>query len=230
MPKCKNDSSSLYTGNEPSPKGLGFCAHAENLNTGKKGKDGIKYVVTKRKDGSKYWKKAGSLTKKQSKKPSKKSAKKPTKKPAKRLAFRDTPASDLYGIKSEKFNEAWFDDLPKKYINLINKLKVTGERLKKEGIKFEIIHLPANERGTFLIDFVWTKMRELHPPSKDNKFSSIVVPIRTTNEKFFAMERFYIQHFVLNKDKEIIKKIFKEDYGNKYSWTGTLGECIVLDY
>jgi hypothetical protein len=38
--------------------------YTKRAKTGKKGKDGIKYVVTKRKDGSKYWKKAGSLTKK----------------------------------------------------------------------------------------------------------------------------------------------------------------------
>ena len=29
MPNCKNDSKRSYTGEEPSPKGLGFCAHAE---------------------------------------------------------------------------------------------------------------------------------------------------------------------------------------------------------
>ena len=32
MPKCKNDPIRSYIGNEPSPKGLGYCAHAEKLN------------------------------------------------------------------------------------------------------------------------------------------------------------------------------------------------------
>lgn len=39
MPNCKNDPKRYYTGNEPSPKGLGYCAHAENVNTKKKGTD-----------------------------------------------------------------------------------------------------------------------------------------------------------------------------------------------
>jgi hypothetical protein len=43
MHRCKNDSSKYYTGTEPqpSPKGFGYCAHAEKINTIKKGKDGI---------------------------------------------------------------------------------------------------------------------------------------------------------------------------------------------
>lgn len=36
MPKCKNDTTRSYKGNEPSPKGLGYCAHAEKLNKKKK--------------------------------------------------------------------------------------------------------------------------------------------------------------------------------------------------
>lgn len=33
MPKCKNDNKRTYKGTEPSPKGLGYCAHAEKINT-----------------------------------------------------------------------------------------------------------------------------------------------------------------------------------------------------
>ena len=40
MPKCKNDPNRTYNGDEPSPKGLGYCAHAEKLGILKKGKDG----------------------------------------------------------------------------------------------------------------------------------------------------------------------------------------------
>ena len=36
MPICKNDPKKSYKGIEPSPKGLGFCAHAEKLGTDKK--------------------------------------------------------------------------------------------------------------------------------------------------------------------------------------------------
>lgn len=40
MPNCKNDLSKVYKGTEPSPKGKGYCAHAEKVNTRRIGKDG----------------------------------------------------------------------------------------------------------------------------------------------------------------------------------------------
>lgn len=44
MPICKNNSKKTYTGNEPSPKGLGFCASGEKEKTIKKGKDGNMWI------------------------------------------------------------------------------------------------------------------------------------------------------------------------------------------
>ena len=55
MPKCKNDTTRSYKGNEPSPKGLGYCAHAEKLNKKKKGKDGNMWIVSKTSKGVKRW-------------------------------------------------------------------------------------------------------------------------------------------------------------------------------
>ena len=60
MPKCKNDSQKSYKGNEPSPKGLGWCAHAEKENKIRKGKDGNKWIVKKVSNGSKRWMKHNS--------------------------------------------------------------------------------------------------------------------------------------------------------------------------
>lgn len=55
MPKCKNDPSRTYKGTEPSPKGLGFCAHGMKEGAIKKGKDGNKWIIKKVKNGSKRW-------------------------------------------------------------------------------------------------------------------------------------------------------------------------------
>lgn len=55
MPECKNDPTRSYKGNEPSPKGLGICAHVEKLNTKKKGRDGNMWIVTETKNGVKRW-------------------------------------------------------------------------------------------------------------------------------------------------------------------------------
>jgi len=55
MPKCKNDPSRSYKGDEPSPKGLGYCAHAEKEGKIMEGKDGNKWIIKKLENGSKRW-------------------------------------------------------------------------------------------------------------------------------------------------------------------------------
>ena len=55
MPKCKNDPKKSYKGDEPSPKGLGYCAHAEKVGVTKKGKDGNKWKIEATSKGVKRW-------------------------------------------------------------------------------------------------------------------------------------------------------------------------------
>tara|TARA_B110000858_G_C17658189_1_gene405952 strand:+ start:221 stop:811 length:591 start_codon:yes stop_codon:yes gene_type:complete len=55
MPKCKNDKTKTYKGTEPSPKGLGYCGHAEKLGQKRKGKDGNQWIIKEIKNGSKRW-------------------------------------------------------------------------------------------------------------------------------------------------------------------------------
>ena len=55
MPTCKNDPSKKYKGTEPSPKGLGWCAHGEKEGKVRKGKDGNEWIVKKVKNGSRRW-------------------------------------------------------------------------------------------------------------------------------------------------------------------------------
>lgn len=62
MPLCKNDPKRKYKGNEPSPKGLGWCAHAEKEGKVRKGRDNNKWIVKKVGNGSLRWTK-DSITK-----------------------------------------------------------------------------------------------------------------------------------------------------------------------
>ena len=55
MPYCKNNNKKTYTGDEPSPKGLGYCAHSENIGTIKNGKDGNKWIISVTSKGIKRW-------------------------------------------------------------------------------------------------------------------------------------------------------------------------------
>ena len=60
MPTCKNDPKKSYKGNEPSPKGLGYCAHAEKLGSTKKGLDGNNWKIESTAQGVKRWVKQSS--------------------------------------------------------------------------------------------------------------------------------------------------------------------------
>jgi hypothetical protein len=52
---CKNHPKRKYKGDEPSPKGLGWCAHGEKKGTIRKGLDNNKWVVKKVNSGSLRW-------------------------------------------------------------------------------------------------------------------------------------------------------------------------------
>lgn len=55
MPYCKNNQKRQYKGDEPSPKGLGYCASGEKEGTKMKGKDGNMWVIKSLDSGSKRW-------------------------------------------------------------------------------------------------------------------------------------------------------------------------------
>ena len=57
MPKCKDDNKKYYKGTEPSPKGLGHCAHTMKEGNIKDGRDGNKWIIKKDKNGRLSWKK-----------------------------------------------------------------------------------------------------------------------------------------------------------------------------
>jgi len=61
MPTCEKDSRAYYSGKEPSPKGWGLCAHAEQVGTRAQGQDGDVWEVRADKRGTLSWKKMGAL-------------------------------------------------------------------------------------------------------------------------------------------------------------------------
>ena len=53
--KCKNDSSKTYKGDEPSPKGYGYCASAEKIGSTRLGLNQHSWIVKQISNGSKRW-------------------------------------------------------------------------------------------------------------------------------------------------------------------------------
>jgi hypothetical protein len=54
MPKCLNDETKYYKGNEPSPKGLGYSAGEEEVGEIMIGKDGNNWIVSQTKTCKKW--------------------------------------------------------------------------------------------------------------------------------------------------------------------------------
>ena len=63
MPKCINDPTRSYTGKEPSPKGRGYCAHAQTEGDREKGRDGAMWTVVADKNGRLAWRKTAQTAK-----------------------------------------------------------------------------------------------------------------------------------------------------------------------
>ena len=53
--KCLNDPSKEYIGTEPSPKGLGYCAHAEKIGSIRVGNDENVWKVIETSKKTKMW-------------------------------------------------------------------------------------------------------------------------------------------------------------------------------
>jgi hypothetical protein len=91
--KCKNDSTKSYKGDEPSPKGLGYSASAEEVDCEMLGKDGNLWIVSQTKTCKRWLKQSNKLESKPVSKP----VSKPTPPKPKNIDFDDL-YDDCYTI------------------------------------------------------------------------------------------------------------------------------------
>jgi len=122
MHYCKNDPKKTYKGDEPSPKGLGYCAHSENIGTVKNGKDGNKWIIVVTSKGVKRW----------------------TKHESKKKLNKNESSIILYSEK-ESLKEKWWDDSDKcdckKFVSYKRNLSP------KYGFNYKDIHGLEFEKG-----------------------------------------------------------------------------------
>ena len=151
---CKNDKKKKYKGTEPSPKGLGYCAHGEKEGKKRKGRDGNKWVIKKISNGSLRWVKVTKVKvtkvkvtkvkkiKKELTKDQKKTLlkiKKELKKELKKVGVK------LFIVKNKIYNGIYFTDYPWDVVS--NKL---GDYSEKE--KFLIVVLKINYDNEIILD------------------------------------------------------------------------------
>ncbi len=122
MPYCKNDPQKSYKGDEPSPKGLGYCAHSENIGTVKNGKDGNKWIISSTSKGVKRW----------------------IKHKYKKRLDKNESSIVLYSEK-ESLKEKWWNDSNKCDCNKFVSYKRNPSR--KYGLNYKDIHGLEFEKG-----------------------------------------------------------------------------------
>ena len=205
MPKCKNDPKKSYKGTEPSPKGLGYCAHGEKEGKIRKGKDGNKWIVKKIKSGSLRWIKH---IKKKSK--SIKKAK---------TVFR-----------KEKIYTKWFRDLSasqkKTYKTLTTKTK---SELQKVGINVFIYPLYQSESGYYIIDHAWDYAYDYFENSAIEDEPFIIIVLKINDNKLYLPrdKSLQIQHSdIKHSNKKNLINIFKKTLGKNYKWNGKISQTI----
>ena len=194
MPECKNDPKANYKGNEPSPKGLGYCAHSEKLGTIKKGKDGNKWIISKTQLNIKRWNKLNQ-TKKTSKINSKKTYKINSKKTSKKNSKINSKKTSkkTSKIKGKKYyvHDNWgrpFEVIINK--NIVHVYKITNHEL---NIYDKLIKTFNNVKKVHIGKF-----------DKDKYFNGNTILLELYNNKFICIMS-DIFEFELKTDDEFIK-------------------------
>lgn len=195
--KCKNDASKSYKGTEPSPKGNGWCAHAEKPGKRRKGTDGNMWIVSKIRT-SQRWMRAKAKAK----------ATKPTKRKARASAtstkrLKRVPSSTqcaMLGILPLPLDISKFATYRKKHKPLFQKRtivhRLTGLEL-NPGKIHKLIGLNQFEVKETPIPWGFKKIRQ---PSKGWMKSFAYDPIR---------------HLLCKTDSQV-EKIRKEHVGWNY--------------
>ena len=203
MPKCKNDQTRSYKGNEPSPKGLGYCAHAEKIGKVKKGLDGNKWIVSETKNGTKRWVKN---TKKQADKPKEKLKK-------------YNSVLEFYDVKTIKPKNL------KKYIStnkLLIKLvdKIIPE-IKKNNINIYLVPLPISDHDNiYWTDYPHDYITEFFDSDYfEKKFIYFTVYL-TKDLKINTNKNITITYDLDIKQLQLVYDILNKHLPYQYSWDG----------
>ena len=197
MPYCINDPKKKYKGDEPSPKGLGYCAHTEELGTIKTGLDGNKWIISSTTKGIKRWIKSKKLNN-----------------PNKKENIPNNIPNKLIKIysPSESLKEKWWDDSDKCDCSKFVSYKRNKGR--KFGINHKDIHGLEFEKG------------KLYKFISFNNFAKKAINIDQEAWIKYKLDEYIIKRDFcgtkkkLTKDNPIYKKInhigYKKYFTNNY--------------
>lgn len=243
MPLCRNAPTVRYTGKEPSPKGLGWSARAEEIGTRKRGKDGRMWAVTARGGArkSRYWKvdapksssaatpkrPAAAAPKRSAAAVPKRSAAAAPKRSAATVPKRPTAASSLYpvAIPKPRWN-TWLAAMKPRARQRLSKLiRVVIPQLTAAGIMAYIVPLPYDAaRGVYFIDQAWDWIRD---QGWTWGTPMILAVLRYRDGRIVPEPTMYIQHD-LGRSKTAATKIMSDAFGVAFEWSGSTAKAMKL--
>ena len=202
MPKCKNDDSKTYIGNEPSPTGLGFCARAEIIGELREGKDGNTWEVIEDKNGRKRWVKSKLKN-----------------------IFSLQMFFGVTVIPPEEINNYLPDNI------IFEKIKnnIIPEILKKD-IKVFLIPLPLSDNGIYWSDYADSYLNKFYG-NKYYDDEYIKITIYFDNDLILNINRDIKINYNLNQsNQQIVYDTFREYLPYNFSWSGIILESMTIQY
>ena len=225
MPKCINDPTRSYKGTEPSPKGLGYCAHAMKLGTVMKGKNKEMWKVKKTKNGIKRWVK--------------------TDEKASKINIKSLKKWQPIKLIKQKKKSKWFIPLktffnlkvihPNKIINYIkNKtVKKLITKVKKEindlEIDFLVVPLILSKDGKYWDDYSKSYISHYYGDVYKNSF--VHVDIYMNKDTSLDRDKpVVIQYYLTKEKRKIISNVLKKNFPKKFSWSGKSTDAMLINF
>lgn len=209
MPKCKNDSTRTYKGTEPSPKGNGYCAHAETLGSHKKGTDGNMWYVTQTKQGVKRWSKVSASS-----------------------VVNPTPVAPA------KIPSKWLTPYTADQKSLIRKFNKSGSAYKaltNAGIHVFVRPVYINQSlNQYIIDDAFEDVPlEYDAASGDlagQPYMVVILRINADNKLYLPNGNLQIHHGnIKGKNKKVILEILNTEFKNRVQWNGRKNQAIQIN-
>ena len=202
MPKCKNDASKTYIGNEPSPTGLGFCAKGEIVGDLREGKDGNTWKVIEDKNGRKRWVKSSlknffSLE----------------------MFFQVTviPPEEVNNYLQ---NNVIFEKIRNEIIPKLN----------SKEIKVYLIPLPLSDNGIYWSDYADSYLNKFYGQKHfDEEY--IKITIYFDNDLILNINRDIKINYNLNQsNQQIVYDTFRKHLPYNFNWSGIILESMTIQY
>lgn len=225
MPKCKNDPTRTYKGTEPSPKGNGYCAHAETLGTQKKGADSKMWYVTQTKQGVKRWSKVSTTS----------SNTNPTPVATNTVTTNTTTNTAPSGT---KIPSKWLTPYTSDQKSLIRKFNKSGSAYKaltNAGIHVFVRPVYINQSlNQYIINDAFEDVPlEYDAASGDlagQPYMVVILRINADNKLYLPNGNLQIHHGnIKGKNKKVILEILNTEFKNRVQWNGRKTQAIQIN-